>query len=58
MHAFEMLRPGEPCWVELGERALAVLSTAQRATDTIAVAERLLATSMTSTQSAASRRMP
>jgi DNA-binding CsgD family transcriptional regulator len=44
LHAFDMLRPGQPCWVELGERALAVLSTAQRAIDTIAVAERLLAT--------------
>jgi DNA-binding CsgD family transcriptional regulator/tetratricopeptide (TPR) repeat protein len=44
LHAVDMLRPGQPCWVELGERALAVLSTAQRANDTIAVAERLLAT--------------
>jgi DNA-binding CsgD family transcriptional regulator len=44
LHAFDMLRPGQPCWVELGERALAVLSIAQRAIDTIAVAERLLAT--------------
>src|SRR6202008_2821294 len=44
LHAFDMLRPGQPCWVELGERALAVLSIAQRAIDSIAVAERLLAT--------------
>jgi len=44
LHAFDMLRPGQPCWVELGERALAVLSIAQRAIDTIAVADRLLAT--------------
>jgi DNA-binding CsgD family transcriptional regulator/tetratricopeptide (TPR) repeat protein len=42
--AFEMLRPGRPRWVDLGERAVAVLSTAQRANDTIAVADRLLAT--------------
>jgi DNA-binding CsgD family transcriptional regulator/nucleoside-triphosphatase THEP1 len=44
LQAFEMLRPGRPRWVELGERAVAVLSTAQRANDTIAVADRLLAT--------------
>jgi DNA-binding CsgD family transcriptional regulator len=43
-HAFDMLRPGQPGWIELGERAVAVLSTAQRANDTIAVADRLLAT--------------
>jgi DNA-binding CsgD family transcriptional regulator/tetratricopeptide (TPR) repeat protein len=43
-HAFDMLRPGQPGWVELGERAVAVLSIAQRANDTIAVADRLLAT--------------
>src|SRR3984893_2075069 len=42
--AVEMLRPGQPCWVELGERTVAVLSTAQRVNDTIAVADRLLAT--------------
>jgi DNA-binding CsgD family transcriptional regulator len=39
-----MLRPGQKCWAELGERAVAVLSIAQRANDTIAVADRLLAT--------------
>jgi DNA-binding CsgD family transcriptional regulator/tetratricopeptide (TPR) repeat protein/nucleoside-triphosphatase THEP1 len=44
LSAFEVLRPGQPWWVELGERAVAVLSTAQRANDTIAVADRLLAT--------------
>jgi DNA-binding CsgD family transcriptional regulator/tetratricopeptide (TPR) repeat protein len=44
LRAFDMLRPGQPCWVELGERVLAVLSIAQRAIDTIAVADRLLAT--------------
>jgi DNA-binding CsgD family transcriptional regulator/nucleoside-triphosphatase THEP1 len=44
LHAFDMLRPGQPCWAELGERAAAVLATAQRANDTIAVADRLLAT--------------
>ena len=42
--AFDMLRPGQPCWVELGERAVAVLSIAQRANDTIAIADRVLAT--------------
>ena len=44
LHAVEMLRPGQPSWVELGGRAAAVLSTAQRANDTIAVVDRLLAT--------------
>jgi DNA-binding CsgD family transcriptional regulator/tetratricopeptide (TPR) repeat protein len=44
LHAVAMLRPGQSCWVELGERAVAVLSIAQRANDTIAVADRLLAT--------------
>jgi DNA-binding CsgD family transcriptional regulator len=43
-HAFDMLRPGQPCWIDLGESAVAVLSTAQRAHDAIAVADRLLAT--------------
>ncbi|HYP94151.1 MAG TPA: AAA family ATPase [Mycobacterium sp.] len=43
-HAFDMLRPGQPHWLELGERAVAVLSTAERANDTIAVVDRLLAT--------------
>jgi DNA-binding CsgD family transcriptional regulator/tetratricopeptide (TPR) repeat protein len=44
LHAVDMLRPGQPCWAELGERGVAVLSIAQRANDTIAVADRLLAT--------------
>ena len=44
LHAFNMLRPGQPCWMELGERAAAVLSIAQRANDAIAVIDRLLAT--------------
>jgi DNA-binding CsgD family transcriptional regulator/nucleoside-triphosphatase THEP1 len=44
LHAVDMLRPGQPCWIELGERAAAVLSIAQRANDTIAVVDRLLAT--------------
>ena len=44
LHAANMLRPGQPCWAELGERAVAVLSTAQRANDTIAVIDRMLAT--------------
>ena len=44
LHAFRMLRPGQPWWLEFGERAVAVLSSAQRANDTIAVADRLLAT--------------
>jgi DNA-binding CsgD family transcriptional regulator/nucleoside-triphosphatase THEP1 len=43
-HAFAMLRPGQSHWAQLGERAAAVLSNAQRANDTIAVADRLLAT--------------
>jgi DNA-binding CsgD family transcriptional regulator/tetratricopeptide (TPR) repeat protein len=43
-HAFDMLRPGQPHWAELGERAVTVLAIAQRANDTIAVADRLLAT--------------
>jgi DNA-binding CsgD family transcriptional regulator len=43
-HAFDMLRPGQPYWAELGERTVTVLSSAQRANDTIAVADRLLAT--------------
>ena len=44
LHAVDMLRPGQPCWLELGERAVAVLSIAQRANHTISVADRLLAT--------------
>ena len=43
LQAFRTLRPGQPQWLELGERALSVLSRAQRATDTITVADRLLA---------------
>jgi DNA-binding CsgD family transcriptional regulator len=41
---FRTLRPGQPYWLELGERALSVMSRAERANDTIAVADRLLAT--------------
>jgi DNA-binding CsgD family transcriptional regulator len=44
LHAFSMVRPGHPSWVELGERAVAVLSTAQHANDTITVVNRLRAT--------------
>ena len=44
LHAFSMLRPSHQCWVELGEREVAVLSTAQRANDTINVVNRLRAT--------------
>jgi DNA-binding CsgD family transcriptional regulator/nucleoside-triphosphatase THEP1 len=44
LHAFATLRPGQPQWSQLGERAVLVLSRAQRANDTIAVADRLLAT--------------
>src|SRR5271163_237271 len=44
MHAFSMVRPGHPSWVELGERAVAVLSMAQHANDTITVVNRLRAT--------------
>ena len=44
LQAFRTLRPGQPQWLELGERAVAVLSRTQRATDTIAVADLLLAT--------------
>jgi DNA-binding CsgD family transcriptional regulator len=44
LHAFRTLRPGHPQWLELGERALSVMSRAERANDTIAVADRLLAT--------------
>ena len=42
--AFATLRPGQPDWLELGERCVSVLSRAQRAADTIALADRLLAT--------------
>jgi DNA-binding NarL/FixJ family response regulator len=44
LHAFATMRPGQPQWLALGERAVSVLSRTQRATDTIAVADRLLAT--------------
>jgi DNA-binding CsgD family transcriptional regulator/tetratricopeptide (TPR) repeat protein len=44
LQAFRTLRPGQPHWLELGERAVSVLSRTQRATDTIAVADVLLAT--------------
>jgi hypothetical protein len=44
LDAFQTLRPGQPQWLELGERALSVLSRTQRAADTIAVADLLLAT--------------
>jgi DNA-binding CsgD family transcriptional regulator len=35
LHGFSMVRPGDASWLELGERAVAVLSTAQRANDTV-----------------------
>jgi DNA-binding CsgD family transcriptional regulator len=44
LQAFRTLRPGQPQWLELGERAVSVLSRTQRAADTIAVADVLLAT--------------
>jgi DNA-binding CsgD family transcriptional regulator/tetratricopeptide (TPR) repeat protein len=44
LQAFRTLRPGQPEWLELGERAVSVLSRTQRAADTIAVADLLLAT--------------
>jgi DNA-binding CsgD family transcriptional regulator len=44
LQAFRTLRPGQPQWLELGERTVSVLSRTQRATDTIAVADLLLAT--------------
>jgi tetratricopeptide (TPR) repeat protein len=44
LQAFHTLRPGQPDWLELGERAVSVMSRAQRVNDTIAVADRLLAT--------------
>src|SRR4029079_8369254 len=43
-HAFDMLRPGQPHWLELGERAVAVLSIAAVSNSPIAVVARLLAT--------------
>jgi DNA-binding CsgD family transcriptional regulator/tetratricopeptide (TPR) repeat protein len=44
LQAFQTLRPGQSHWLELGERAVSVLSRTQRATDTIAAADVLLAT--------------
>lgn len=44
LQAFATPSPGQPYWLELGERTVSVLSRAQRANDTIAVADRLLAT--------------
>jgi DNA-binding CsgD family transcriptional regulator len=44
LQAFQTLRPGQPQWLELGERAVSVLSRTQRATEAIAVADALLAT--------------
>jgi DNA-binding CsgD family transcriptional regulator len=44
VQAFATLRPGHAQWPELGERAVSVMSRAQRANDTIAAADRLLAT--------------
>jgi DNA-binding CsgD family transcriptional regulator len=44
LQAFQTLRPNQPHWLELGERAVSVLSRTQRAADAIAVADALLAT--------------
>jgi DNA-binding CsgD family transcriptional regulator len=44
LHAFRTLRPDQPQWLELGERAVSVLSRTQRAAEAIAVADALLAT--------------
>jgi DNA-binding CsgD family transcriptional regulator/tetratricopeptide (TPR) repeat protein len=44
LRAFQTLRPGQRRWLELGERAVSVLSRTQRVADTIAVADTLLAT--------------
>jgi DNA-binding CsgD family transcriptional regulator len=44
LQAFQILHPGQPQWLELGERAVSVLSRTQRAAEAIAVADRLLAT--------------
>ena len=44
LQAFRTLRPGQPKWLELGERAVSVLSRTQRAAEAIAVADALLAT--------------
>jgi DNA-binding CsgD family transcriptional regulator len=44
LQAFQIMHPGQPRWLELGERAVSVLSRTQRAAEAIAVADRLLAT--------------
>jgi DNA-binding CsgD family transcriptional regulator len=44
LQAFQTLRPDQSHWLELGERVVSVLSRTQRAADTIAVADLLLAT--------------
>jgi DNA-binding CsgD family transcriptional regulator len=44
LQAFRTLRPGQPHWLEVGERAVAVMSRAERVYDTIEAADRLLAT--------------
>jgi DNA-binding CsgD family transcriptional regulator len=44
LQAFQTLRPGQAQWLELGERAVSVLSRAQRADEAIAAADALLAT--------------
>ena len=44
LQAFQIMHPGQPQWLELGERAVSVLSRTQRAGEAIAVADRLLAT--------------
>jgi DNA-binding CsgD family transcriptional regulator len=44
LQAFRTLRPDQPQWLELGERAVSVLSRTQRAAEAIAVADALLAT--------------
>ena len=44
LQAFQTLRPHHPHWLELGGRAVAVLSRAERCADAIAVADLLLAT--------------
>ncbi|HZN82832.1 MAG TPA: AAA family ATPase [Mycobacterium sp.] len=44
LQAFRTLRPSQPQWLELGERAVCVLSRTQRTAEAIAVADALLAT--------------
>jgi len=44
LQAFRTLRPGQPQWLEVGERAVAVMSRAEHVNDTIDAADRLLAT--------------